>query len=238
MNDLLNITKPSIMTTREIAELVEKRHDNVVRDTETMLDELQLSRLNFEGTYLDTQNKARKCYNLPRDLTMTLVTGYSIPLRKKVIDRLDELERVVAQPAVDPAALLNDTSVLRKLLLNNVEKVIALEAQVTADAPKVAFHDEFAEKDGLYTLQNAGRIITGRPNKFIQELKKQHLFYQGSALVPYVRYRQQGLFEVKIEPKGDHVWTQTFITPKGLRYFAMTLGRPVSALNDYLSGTH
>lgn len=244
MTELTNITGngPQTMSSREIAELVEKRHRDVTRDIRVMLEALELDARSFAHTYLDSQNREQEEFLLPRDLTMTLVTGYSIPLRKKVIDRLDELE----QRQADPSRVLNDPAALRGLLGNYAERVETLEAQVQADAPKVAFHDAFAEKDGLYTLQNAGRIITGRPNKFIQELKKAHLFYQGGALVPYVRYRQQGLFEVKVEPKGDYVQTQTYITPKGLQYFAEKLAGQaapagagvVSALTDYLAGAH
>lgn len=84
--------EPITMSSREIADLCDKRHDNVVRDIETMLDALEISRLRFEGAYQDAQGKERKCYHLPRDLTMTLVTGYSIPLRKRVVDKLAEYE--------------------------------------------------------------------------------------------------------------------------------------------------
>lgn len=38
-------------------------------------------------------------FNLPRREVEILLTGYSIPLRAKVIDRLRELETQVAAPA-------------------------------------------------------------------------------------------------------------------------------------------
>jgi len=80
------------MSSRELAELCEKRHDNVMRDVKAMLDALDMPALKFEGSYVGDNGKELPCYNLPRDLTMTLVTGYSIPLRKRVIDRLAEYE--------------------------------------------------------------------------------------------------------------------------------------------------
>lgn len=223
MNEISNITPPTAatMTTREIADLVDKRHDNVMRDTKGMFEALEMSALSFEGSYIGENGKALPLYNLPRDLTMTLVTGYSIPLRKKVIDRLDEMER----RAADPASILNDPAALRGLLGNYAERVEVLEAMRAADAPKVEFHEKFVEHDGLYTLQNGGRIVTGRPNKFIQELKKEHLFYQGGDLVPYVRYRQQGLFEVKVDVHNDRARSQTYLTPKGVQYFAEKFGK-------------
>lgn len=127
--------------------------------------------------------------------------------------------------AKDPVAALSNPETLRTLLLDNVNKVLALTARIEADKPKTNFYDAFASADGLFTLQNAGRAITGRPNKFIQELKRTFLFYQGGKLVPYVQYRQQGLFEVKVELVEDKAYPNTYITPKGLQYFAERFGR-------------
>lgn len=245
MNDPINTTGngPVTMSSREIAELVGVRHDSVKRTIERLAEKgvIQLPPL------VDVKNHLGQTvqeYRVGKRDSYVIVAQLSPEFTARLVDRWQELEN--AHPKADPVALLNDPAALRGLLGNYAERVETLQSQIEADAPKVAFHDDFAEKDGLYTLQNAGRIITGRPNKFIQELKKQHLFYQGGALVPYVRYRQQGLFEVKIETQGDYVRTQTYITPKGLQHFVKKFAGKsappgaavVSALNDYLSGAH
>ena len=88
-------TKPVTMSSREIAELTGKRHDNVVRDIRNMLEELygKGGLLSFEGTYRNEQNgQEYPCFHLPRREVEILLTGYSIPLRARVIDRLHELE--------------------------------------------------------------------------------------------------------------------------------------------------
>ena len=54
-------------------------------------------------------------------------------------------------------------------------------------------------------------------NKFIQTLKGEYLFYQGTALVAKAQYVSRGLFEVKAR-------MQTYLTPKGIQYFAEQLG--------------
>ena len=83
------------MTTLEIAELTGKEHFNVLRDTRNMLTELygENGAIVFECTYIDSQNKQRPCYNLPKNELLTLVSGYSVPLRAKIIKRLEELEQ-------------------------------------------------------------------------------------------------------------------------------------------------
>lgn len=123
----------------------------------------------------------------------------------------------------DPMELLNSPEAMRGLLLTYSEKVLALESKVEADAPKVKFYDNVANIDGLYNLQNAARALNKKPNLFIRWLKEKYLFYQGSALVPYIQFRQRGLFDVKVTIVDDKQRPQTFITPKGLQFFGEEL---------------
>ncbi|WP_301620268.1 Rha family transcriptional regulator [Stutzerimonas stutzeri] len=88
------------MSSREIAELTGKQHRNVVRDIRTMLDELERDALTFEHIYLDGMNRQQTEYLLDRELTETLITGYSIKLRHKVILRLHELEQMASAHAI------------------------------------------------------------------------------------------------------------------------------------------
>ena len=115
---------------------------------------------------------------------------------------------------------LNDTKLLHTLLLNYTDRVTQLEGKVTDDQPKVNFYDDFINADGLYNLQNAARALNCHPNLFINSLKHHYLFYQGTSLLPYQRYRTQGLFIVKSNITDNQARCQTYITPKGLRHFA------------------
>jgi len=82
------------MTTVEIAQQTGKEHRNVKRDTETMLTELygKDSLLKFEQSYTADNGQTYSCYQLGKNDVLTLISGYSIPLRSKIIKRLDELE--------------------------------------------------------------------------------------------------------------------------------------------------
>lgn len=85
------------MSSREIAELTKKRHRDVTRDIEKMFVELGEDARNFARIYLDSRNRQQTEYALDRELTETLLTGYSAVLRRKVIVRLRELEEQLAQ---------------------------------------------------------------------------------------------------------------------------------------------
>ena len=98
MNSIVANTTPATMSSREIAELTGKEHGHVKRDIEQMLKALEKDVSTFGCIYLDSVGRKQTEYRLDRELTQTLITGYSIPLRHKVIQRLNELESGGGQP--------------------------------------------------------------------------------------------------------------------------------------------
>lgn len=90
MSEVINRT--TTMSSREIAELTGKRHDNVKRDVAAMLKELEVDVLKFEGIYMDSRGREQIEYLLDREHVECLLAGYNAQLRMKVIRRLHELE--------------------------------------------------------------------------------------------------------------------------------------------------
>ena len=105
MSELSMIPETLTMTSREIAELTNKELSHVHRDVRTMLDELA------DDPDLDhvREDKDARGYTvtfyLPKNLTITLVSGYSTKLRKAIIDRWQELETQVKGQYIAPQVL-------------------------------------------------------------------------------------------------------------------------------------
>ncbi len=78
------------MSSREIAELTGKEHKHVLRDIDNML--ISLGSKIGPGSYTDTSGDPRRCFDLPKRETLILVSGYSVAMRAKIIDRWQELE--------------------------------------------------------------------------------------------------------------------------------------------------
>jgi phage regulator Rha-like protein len=87
------------MTSREIAELTGKQHKDVLYDIRKMLDDLGKTSADFSADLPDTYGRLQPCFRLPKRETLILVSGYSTELRARIIDRWQELEATVAQPA-------------------------------------------------------------------------------------------------------------------------------------------
>ncbi len=120
------------MTSQEIAELTGKEHGHVLRDIRAMLGALVgmsdgtsdgasldwkmtkdavtqvLDHEEIQGVTFDWDYRGYASHiRLPKNLTLTLVAGYNVKLRKRIVDRLEELERQATQPkALSPAEQL------------------------------------------------------------------------------------------------------------------------------------
>lgn len=107
MNQVTIMNQTQTMSSREIAELTGKEHRNVLVDTRKMLEELhgEEGMLTFQQTYTNGQNgQTYPMFSLPKRECLILVSGYSVQLRAKIIDRWQELEQVT-QTLADKAGV-------------------------------------------------------------------------------------------------------------------------------------
>ncbi|MCA6217772.1 Rha family transcriptional regulator [Ideonella sp. B7] len=100
MNVLTTFAQPLTMSSREIAELTGKRHDHVLRDIDNLLAELGETSPQLWGHLPDAYGRPQRVAFLPKDLTLTLVAGYSAPLRHRIVSRWLELEEAAKGPAL------------------------------------------------------------------------------------------------------------------------------------------
>jgi phage regulator Rha-like protein len=128
------VTTSLTMTSREIADLTGKHHFHVTTDIEKMLAELDEDATGFRGIYFDSMNRQQTEYHLDRELTETLLTGYSAILRRKVIARWHELEAQAAAPVM---ALPQDyIQALESLLVSKKSEQLAIAGRDHAIATK------------------------------------------------------------------------------------------------------
>ena len=95
MSELSLIPETLTMTSREIAELTGKQHKDVLYDIRKMLEELEVHSADFSAEYKDSTGRTLPAFTLPKRETYILITGYSVTMRAKIIDRWQELEAQV-----------------------------------------------------------------------------------------------------------------------------------------------
>ena len=220
---------PVTMSSREIADLCEKRHDHVLRDIEKMLQDIADPKFgvsDFLSAYTDSTGRSLKEYRLPKDLTVTLITGYRADLRYRVVKRLEELE--TRTQAFDPSKILESPAAMRGLLLAYTEKVIALEAKVEVMQQDVAAHERLTKADGSLNVTEAAKNLGLRPKDLFDWLSHNGWIYKRANSATWLGFQtkcNQGLMEHKtttvLRADGsEKITEQVRITAKGLSVLA------------------
>jgi len=147
---LITQTSNLTMSSREIAALTGKRHDNVVADVRKMLSELVLGTPEFLGVYEAENGQQYECFNLPKRESLILISGYSIELRARIIDRWQELESQASKPValsrMDILTLAMESEQARIQAEAERDHAIATKAQIGSKREATAMATASAAK--------------------------------------------------------------------------------------------
>lgn len=212
---------PAIMTSLEISELVEKRHDNVKRTIETLIE---------RGTIASPQIEEKQTAGRPvavyvfegergkRD-SIIVVAQLSPEFTARLVDRWQELEQSLSHPVKIPQTL---PEALR-LAADLAEQNAALENKLAVAAPKAEFVDQYVEASGLMGFRETAKLLKIKENDFRLFLIDNGIMYKlAGKLTPYSQHLDAGRFAVKTgeNQHNGHAFTQVKFTPKGIQWIA------------------
>lgn len=226
VNAISNVTE-LVMTSREIAELTGKQHKNVLRDIRSMLSDLEIDGLRFERIYLDAKGEQRKEYRLPKNLTMTLVTGYRADLRFRVVNRLIELEETAVNVRFDPNSLTRMD--MLRLALEAEEQLQQKSAEIIQLRPYADGYKRIAVADGSLCITDAAKALgIDRPKDLFRWMNANDWIYRRSGNAAWLAYQdkiKKGLLEHKVtevtrSDGTEKITEQCRVTPKGLARLA------------------
>ena len=137
----LDSTTTLTITSREIATLTGKEHRNVLADIRTMLDQLGIGSAEFSAYPPNPQNGVPYLvFKLPKVLTITLLTGYSVVMRHRIVTRWMELEATKQAPQATLPTSFREALLLAAAQQGEIEALAAsnqaLENQRTIAAPQ------------------------------------------------------------------------------------------------------
>ncbi|HBG7415540.1 TPA: phage antirepressor KilAC domain-containing protein [Clostridioides difficile] len=248
MNDLTIIKQNNqfLVESREVAELIEKKHDNLLRDIrgykKILEDSSNLRSQDFfiESTYINTQNKIQPCYLLTKkgcDMVANKMTGEKgIIFTAIYVTKFEEMEQELKeqQPKLPTTykealqQLLIEVEEKEQLQLENQEKDKVIQLQ----QPKVLFADSVASSDNsilvgeLAKLLRQNGIDTGQ-NRLFDWLRNNGYLIKRKGEdynTPTQKSVDLGVIETKegtrVHPDGHTSITKTpKITGKGQIYF-------------------
>lgn len=223
------------MSSREIAELTGKRHDHVMRDIRDMLSQLHGEEAlpKFGGSYVGQDNTSRPCFHLPKRETLILVSGYSVELRARIIDRWQELE---GQAANGGFAVPQSLPEALRLAADLADKMQEQARAIETMRPKVEAHDKIAESFGSVCRRIAAKNLGIQPkvlNRWMMTNGWTYLHGNGDT-VAYQAKIAAGYLEHKVdtgERADGTIWSKTrvMVTPKGMLALAKAFP-PAAAL--------
>lgn len=219
------------MTSREIADLVESRHDNVKR---TILRLFERGTIAIPPTeeYLDELGRKALHFRIGKRDSYVIVAQLSPEFTARLVDRWQELE---AAAAPDPMAMLNDPATMRTLLLGYAEKVLALQTENERLTPLAAALHRIAGTDGTVTLTDAAKSLQVPPRKLTALMSSRKWMYKRPGSDHWVAYQnviQMGLLchkvtTVQFDDAGhEKMRMQVRVTAKGMA----RLGKVIESL--------
>ena len=219
---------PLTMTSAEIGELVESRHDSVKRTIERLAERgvIQLPPLVDVPNHL---GQTVSVYQLEKRDSLVVVAQLSPEFTARIVDRWQELEAQQA-PAL-PATYLD---ALRAHLASE-EKAAALAIEVQKKeqalveaAPKVEFVERYVQaSSGALGFRQVCKTLCLNGKWLAEFLELHQIMYRlGGKHTPYQQHIQAGRFEVKtgVSDSG-YGYVQPKFTPKGVEWLAAEIAK-------------
>ena len=145
------------MTSKEMADLTEKRHDNAKRLIDSLAEKGVIASPQIEETSFigaDGRKQAMTVYRFGKRDSFVIVAQLSPEFTARLVDRWQELE----EQARNPIAALSRLDLL-KLALDSEEKRMQLESKVVELAPKAEALDRLALADGSFCIRDAAKTL-------------------------------------------------------------------------------
>ncbi|WP_441228062.1 phage regulatory protein/antirepressor Ant [Tardiphaga sp. 20_F10_N6_6] len=216
------------MSSREIAELVESRHDSVKRTVERLVERRIISQPPLVDGPKSANGVATQEYLLGKRDSYIVVAQLSPAFTARLVDRWQELEARLVPALPD----LNNPATLKALLLQSLDSTIELQSRVAALAPKADALDRLADTDGMILISDAAKQLQMQIKELFAWLRANRwIFRRGHSKrdIGHADKIRDGYLAHKyrsIVQGGETVLKeQVYLTPKGLTRLAEILGQ-------------
>ena len=208
------------MNSQQIAELTNKRHDNVKRTIETLFNKGIINRPQIEVIKND-RNQDLSVFIFEGEIgkrdSIIVVAQIMPEVTAILVDRWAELEKQLAEAAL-PTTYLEAL----KALISSEEQKQVIQHQLEAAAPKINHYDTVVERFNLMTATQVGQKLGMTANKLNKHLESLGAYNKsvkrGRAFKQW--FIDEGYGVMKEANKG---YSQALITSKGQAYIVQEL---------------
>lgn len=214
MQDIIKTGAERTMTSRELAAIAEKRHDNVMRVCRDLRDTGVCPQIE-EAPYVEKTNGQTymECRLNQRD-SYVVMARLSPEFTARLVDRWQELERATA-----PAIPQTYAAALR-LAAEQAEQIEQQAAALALAAPKVEFVERYIDATGTQTFRQVAKLLQAKEPAFRAWLAARRIMYQiGGAWTPYAEHIDAGRFVIKTGTADNgRAFSAARFTPKGIAW--------------------
>lgn len=208
------------MSSREIADICEARHNDVIATIERLINDgvLRLARNTARQHLPEGGGRPTMVYDLVKRDCLIVISGYSAALRAKIIDRWMDLEA-----AAPPPALPRSFAEALRLAADQQDVIAAQAEQLAAAAPAVDFVERYADSTGTKGFRQVAKLLGAKENEFREFLLDAKILYRlAGELTPHAQHIDAGRFCVKAGTAqvSGHAYNAARFTPKGVTWIA------------------
>jgi Rha family phage regulatory protein len=247
----LQVVKNEVIKTidsMEVANMIGKRHSDLMRDIRTYVKYLNKSKLAsedffIEATYQDAKNQTRPCYLITKlgcEMCANKLQGQKgVEFTAKYVMKFNEMEQAVMLKVQDSYMIDDPIKRAQKWIEEEQERQqlkLTAEAQakhIETLAPKAAFADAVAASPDCILIRELAKILkqNGAPvgEQRLKEKLRQYGYLVKSQLAPDYNMPTQKAMELDIfrikettinSSSGSvHVTKTVKVTQKGVQYF-------------------
>ncbi len=207
------------MSSREVAEIVEARHNDVLATIERLFSK-GLLRSSRKTRRESTGGRPIDVYDLVERDCYLVVAGYSDEMRARLVDRWQELESKAAKPVIPD---FSDPVAAARAWADAKEAELKAIAELEQAKPAVQFVEKFVDAStGSKGVREVAKLLNANEREFVSFLLAKQIMYRlGGRLTPYAPHLDAGRSEVKAGvADNDHAYTTSKFTAKGIQWIA------------------
>jgi len=245
--ELFNFNGTDVVDSREVAEMIDMRHTDLMRkiaNYQTILENAKLRSQEFfiSNTYkVEGNNKTYNCYLLTKkgcEMIANKLTGEKgVLFTATYVNTFNQMKEMIEQPYKLPQNY-------REALLQLVEQVevnerlqsenISLNNKIEEQKPLVIFANQVGNTNDLLDMNEMAKILKDKNinigrNRLMKYLRKKLILMSNN--MPYQKYMNLGYFNVKEVAKEDalgvNVYPKTYVTGKGQHFIVDLLTKGV-----------